>query len=56
MPAPTTSIDVRSLLGTQADSLLSHESRTVSRSTLHLPGPDFVDRVLLHSDRPVPVL
>jgi fructose-bisphosphate aldolase, class I len=55
MPAPA-STDVRSLLGQHADSLLKHESRTVSRTALHLPGPDFVDRVLLHSDRPVGVL
>jgi class I fructose-bisphosphate aldolase len=54
--APLSSTDIRSLLGAQADSLLKHESRTVSRSALHLPGPDFVDRVLLHSDRPVAVL
>jgi class I fructose-bisphosphate aldolase len=59
MAAATTALsstDIRSLLGAQADSLLKHESRTVSRAALHLPGPDFVDRVLLNSDRPVPVL
>ena len=56
MTTAANSIDVRSLLGQQADSLLKHESRTVSRTALHLPGPDFVDRVLLHSDRPVTVL
>jgi fructose-bisphosphate aldolase, class I len=53
--APPTA-DIRSLLGAQAESLLAHESRTVSRSALSLPGPDFVDRVLLHSDRPIAVL
>lgn len=52
--APST--DIRSLLGKDADGLLRHESKTVSRSALHLPGPDFVDRVLTASDRSVPVL
>jgi class I fructose-bisphosphate aldolase len=52
--APATNL--RTLLGADADSLLRHESKTVSKSALHLPGPDFVDRVLAHSDRPVTVL
>ncbi len=45
------STDIRSLLGADADKLLKHESKTVSRSALALPGPDFIDRVLTHSDR-----
>ena len=48
--------DVRSILGQEADSLLNYESRTVPRTSLHLPGPDFVDRVVSLSDRPAPVL
>src|SRR4029453_8142978 len=52
----TPSTDIRSLLGAEADSLLKHESKTVSKAALQLPGPDFGDRVLVHSDRPVPVL
>jgi class I fructose-bisphosphate aldolase len=48
--------DIRSLLGADADSLLNHESRTISRSMLHLPGPDFVERVMTWTDRPVAVL
>jgi len=49
MPDPT--IDIREVLGSEAGELLNHESRTVSRSALHLPGPDFVDRVASQSDR-----
>jgi class I fructose-bisphosphate aldolase len=49
-------IDVRAALGKDAQAVLSHESRTISRSVLHLPGPDFVDRVMSFSDRPVSVL
>lgn len=39
------------LLGNEADNLLKHKCRTVSRENLYLPGPDFVDRVLTGSDR-----
>ncbi len=46
---PTT--NVRSLLGADADGLLNHESKTVSKSALHLPGPDFVDRIFSQTDR-----
>jgi fructose-bisphosphate aldolase, class I len=43
-------------LGEEADSLLRHSCTTISKELLHLPGPDWVDRVLGPSDRPVPVL
>ena len=49
-------VDVRELLGDEADSLLKHESRTIERDKLVLPGPDFIDRVFTASDRPIPVL
>jgi class I fructose-bisphosphate aldolase len=39
------------LLGKEADSLLSHKCQTVPKEQLHLPGPDFVDRIFLQSDR-----
>ena len=44
------------LLGDEASSLLEHECKTVDRSLLHLPGPDFVDRVVAQSDRSNSVL
>lgn len=44
------------LLGNEADSLLNHRCETVSKEDLHLPGPSFVDEVLIPSDRPVAVL
>ncbi len=46
---------IRQLLGRDAESLLSHTCK-VPKSTLHLPGPDFVDRILAPSDRTPPVL
>jgi class I fructose-bisphosphate aldolase len=42
------------LLGPDA-ALLKHECRTVGKEQLSLPGPDFVDRVFVGSDRPLPV-
>src|SRR5476649_923853 len=44
------------LLGDQAASLLEHRCETVPKTTLHLPGPDFVDRVWTGSDRSNQVL
>ena len=42
---------IQELLGDEADSLLNHECNTISKDMLHLPGPDFIDRVFLASDR-----
>ena len=47
---------IAELLGDEADHLLNHECRTISKEMLYLPGPDFVDRVVSQSDRTVPVL
>ncbi len=44
------------LLGPEGESLLSHSCTTIDKSMLHLPGPDFVDRILTQTDRPIPVL
>jgi len=49
-------VDLEKLLGAEAESLLSHQSKAIPAQDLILPGPDFVDRVLLDSDRPVSVL
>jgi class I fructose-bisphosphate aldolase len=46
---------IRETLGDEHAALLDHECRTISKERLHLPGPDFVDRVFLASDRPVNV-
>jgi fructose-bisphosphate aldolase, class I len=47
---------LESLLGDDAASLLEHRSTTITKDQLHLPGPDFVDRVWAGSDRPTRVL
>ncbi len=48
--------DVSELLGAEAGFLLDHQCTTIDKSALQLPGPDFVDRVVAGSDRPIPVL
>src|SRR5690606_26850479 len=52
----TATSSVTELLGDSADELLRYEARGFARETLHLPGPDFVDRVLASSDRTPQVL
>ncbi len=47
---------VEELLGTDAEGLLGHECRTISKNDLHLPGPDHVDRCFAQSDRSPQVL
>jgi class I fructose-bisphosphate aldolase len=43
--------NITELLGSEAESLLSYQSKTVPTDQLHLPGPDFIDRVMSHTDR-----
>ncbi len=50
------STDIFELLGDEAADLLEYRSQTVSSESLHLPGPDFVDRVVAQSDRNVRVM
>ncbi|MBI1827122.1 MAG: class I fructose-bisphosphate aldolase [Planctomycetes bacterium] len=47
---------ITDLLGSAAESLLTYKCRGIEKSHLHVPGPDFIDRVLAASDRPTPVL
>src|SRR5258707_13211180 len=42
---------ITELLGKDAESLLTHKSKTISKSQLHLPGPDFVDKIFCQSNR-----
>jgi class I fructose-bisphosphate aldolase len=47
--------NVEDILGADASTLLNHQCK-IPKETLHLPGPDFVERIHLSSNRPVPVL
>lgn len=44
------------LLGNEAEYLLNHVCKTIPKDQLHLPGPSFVDEILVPSDRPPAVL
>lgn len=47
---------IQSLLGPEADDLLTHKCKGFAKESLHLPGPDFIDRVWVGSDRSPGVL
>jgi class I fructose-bisphosphate aldolase len=44
------------LLGADARQLLDHQAQTIPKEQIHLPGPDYIDRVMAHSDRSTSVL
>ncbi|HZQ06340.1 MAG TPA: class I fructose-bisphosphate aldolase [Anaerolineae bacterium] len=45
------STDIQALLGDKTESLLGFNSPKIPKDRLHLPGPDFVDRIFMNSDR-----
>ena len=47
---------ISELLGSEADSLLNYTCKAIPKESLHLPGPDFVDRIFVPSDRNLRVL
>jgi len=57
MPATAPLVsEIESILGGDASGLLQHQCKTIPKESLHLPGPDFVDRVMTATDRPTRVL
>jgi class I fructose-bisphosphate aldolase len=48
--------DILELLGEEKETLLSHVCGGIPKERLHAPGPDFIDRVVLFSDRKPAVL
>ncbi len=49
-------MDIQSLLGDEAESLLNHESKGIPKDDLVLPGADYIDRVFAQTDRSPQVL
>jgi len=47
---------IEEILGREAENLLGHVCKTIAKEKLHTPGPDFIDRVVSQSDRPIRVL
>jgi class I fructose-bisphosphate aldolase len=43
--------NIAQLLGDKADSLLNFKNPKISKERLHVPGPDFIDRIFASSDR-----
>ena len=54
--AVTSGSQIEQLLGDEAEALLTYQAHGIDKAQLHLPGPDFIDRVWMDTDRPVPVL
>jgi len=48
--------NIADLLGKDADFLLKHQSKTISKDQLHLPSPTFVDDIFVQSNRSPQVL
>ena len=46
---------IQELLGSEADALLKYKAK-FPKEQLHLPGPDFIDRIFAHTDRNINVL
>ena len=49
-------IDIAAQLGGEAENLLAHKCATIPSSDLHLPGFDYIDRVVAHKNRKPAVL
>ncbi|GAA4314114.1 class I fructose-bisphosphate aldolase [Nibribacter koreensis] len=47
---------VTSLLGADAETLLNYQATAIPKEMLHLPGPDFIERVFVNSNRSPQVL
>ena len=56
MATITAASSIQQYLGAKADSLLGFRSPKIAKERLHLPGPDFVDRIFGPSDRNLRVL
>ncbi len=48
--------NLEKILGDEAKSLLEHTCQTIKKDKLHLPGPDFIDRIFTQTDRKPAVL
>src|SRR6266404_3918610 len=44
---------IQEILGSDGEGLLAHQRKTISKDMLHLPGPDFIDRIFAGTDRSI---
>lgn len=47
---------ITSILGDQSEYLLGHVSKTIDKSLIHAPEPNFIDNIWVDSDRNIPTL
>lgn len=47
---------ITSILGVQSEYLLGHVSKTIDKSLIHAPEPNFIDNIWIDSDRNIPTL
>jgi class I fructose-bisphosphate aldolase len=56
MGSVDTASKLEEVLGAEAAALLQHQCKTIPKELLHVPGPDYVERIYSGSDRPARVL
>ncbi|HEV3216535.1 MAG TPA: class I fructose-bisphosphate aldolase [Vicinamibacterales bacterium] len=56
MAVQTITSKIEEILGADAAPLLQHQCKTIPKEALHLPGPDYVERIYALSDRQTRVL
>ncbi|HKY19662.1 MAG TPA: class I fructose-bisphosphate aldolase [Vicinamibacterales bacterium] len=56
MAVHTIGSKIEEILGDEAATLLQYQCKTISKDVLHLPGPDYVERIYGMSDRQTRVL
>src|ERR1700738_3375944 len=56
MGSVDTASKLEEILGAEAAELLQHQCKTIPKELLHLPGPDYVERMYALSDRQTRVL
>ncbi len=49
-------MNIAEILGSDAKYLLEHQCKTIAKESLYLPGPEYLDRTLVQSDRSPQVL
>ena len=49
-------MDIYEQLGSEVEDLLSHTCQGIPKENLHLPGPDYIERVVAHKNRKPGVL
>lgn len=49
-------MNIETLLGTEAETLLTHQCTGIPKENIHSPGPDYIERIVVHKNRKPAVL